>query len=135
MKLIYQKHLQQFEQHSAARDPDGEVPGQLEALMLRNACNQPSELGDAEAARVLGGMLVASAKPGPSSGATGDEQEPPNKRRRLQQARSSAVLTPNSYHPMHKPGNVRRRERTQHCGVVLQPAHCGPPPLAGDGLD
>jgi len=93
VRLIYHKHLQQFEQHCAARDPAGEVSGHLETLMLRNACNQPSELGDAEAAQVLGGMLVANAKRGPPSGpgAADDEDEPPNKRRRLTQARSSAV--------------------------------------------
>ena len=104
MRLIYQKHLQQFEQHCAARDPAGEASGHLETLMLRNACNQPSELGDAEAAQVLGGLLVANAKRGPLSGAgaTGDEEEPPNKRRRLQQARSSAVLTPSRTNPMHE---------------------------------
>ena len=61
----------------------------LEALMLRSLSSQPNELGDAEAAMVLGGMLVANAKRGATSGpgAKGDEQQPPNKRRRLQQAR------------------------------------------------
>ena len=94
-KHVYQKNLQQFEQHCAARDPRGAGPMQLDSVMLRSVCNQQSELGDAEAARVLGGMLEANAKRGAPAGpgAIGDDREPPNKRRRLQQARSSAVLT------------------------------------------
>lgn len=115
LRQIYQKHLQPYEQYCAEQEAANAKLESLSAPGQPGAALRKGEIGENMAAQVLGTMLAASAADAKGPGAALLAEEPPKKRRRIEQVTATLAVgaeMPNSSFAYARfPGECQRRFR------------------------